>query len=377
MSRLAPYLGVTLALGLGLALAAFFGTGSNSPAIPSVISQLQVATTSTNATPRASTPAPQTQAPAPTPTPVPAPAPATTKTTQSTQPSTAPTPSTTETQATLDAKLNATSDALRAALVNIICYAPAGGPFHSISGSGVIIDPKGIILTNAHVAASYLLANRGVSCTVRTGSPAEDAYHAALIYLSPTWAHDNIGIFTNTKPSGTGERDYAFLAITKSATSAPLPTTFPYLPLATTPPNTGTPVVIGSYGAQFLETSQVQSSLFPTIVFGSVKDVYTFGTNTIDVLALGGSAAAQEGSSGGGVANEKGELVGTITTSTVSGPTNTRSLDAITESYVRASYASENGTALEVLLAAPLKTSINAFASKIPTLETMLLGNGS
>ena len=44
------------------------------------------------------------------------------------------------------------SSALRAALVNILCYAPAGSKLHSISGSGVFIDSKGIILTNAHIA---------------------------------------------------------------------------------------------------------------------------------------------------------------------------------------------------------------------------------
>ena len=97
---------------------------------------------------------------------------------------------------------------------------------------------------------------------------------------------------------------------------------------------TGTPVVIASYGAQFLEQSQVQSALFPTVVFGSVKDIFTFATNTIDVLALGGSAAAQEGSSGGGVSDAAGKLVGTITTSTTKGTTDTRSLSAITASYI-------------------------------------------
>jgi hypothetical protein len=261
---------------------------------------------------------------------------------------------------------------LRAALVNIICYAPAGSPIHSISGSGVLIDPKGIILTNAHVAQYFLLADRSVSCAIRAGSPAADSYQAALVFISPAWINANATILTQTAPHGTGEYDYAFLAITKSATNAVLPSSFPYLPLATTPPASGAPIVIASYGAQFLASSQIQSGLFPTVVFGSVKDVFTFAVNTIDVLALGGSAAAQEGSSGGGVADASSKLVGTITTSTVEGSTDTRSLDAITASYIRSDYASETGQPLDLLLERDPPTSAADFASQIPALEKII-----
>ena len=179
-------------------------------------------------------------------------------------------------------------------------------------------------------------------------------------------------MLTQSAPNGTGEHDFALLAVTKSSTTAPLPIQFPFLPLAKVPPLPGTPIIIASYGAQFLNASQIQSSLFPTIVFGSVKDVFTFVKNTIDVIALGGSAAAQEGSSGGGVSDAFGELVGTITTSTIEGDTSTRALSAITASYIRAEYASETGSALDLLLAEPISTSFTSFASQIPALESIL-----
>ncbi|MDE2021487.1 MAG: hypothetical protein KGI71_00985, partial [Patescibacteria group bacterium] len=115
--------------------------------------------------------------------------------------------------------LDVSAATLRGALVNIICYVPAGSGLHSISGSGVFIDPKGIILTNAHIAQYFLLADRGVSCVVRSGSPAVSRYTAALAYISPSWIHTNASVLTQASPSGTGEYDFALLAINKSITS--------------------------------------------------------------------------------------------------------------------------------------------------------------
>ena len=359
MARLGSFLGIIAALALAaLAAISWGGTATvRAPetAPPSALATLPAAPSPSPALPNVPPSAPRRAAPEPS---VPVSAP-------QAPPAASVLPSD-------GGDLDAAASALRAALVNILCYASAGGPLHSISGSGVIIDSKGIILTNAHVAQYFLLADRGVSCTIRTGSPAADAYDAALAYFPAAWADANASVLTEAAPAGTGEHDYALLAVTKSATGAPLPAVFPSVPLAAAPLEAGAPVVIASYGAQFLETNQIQSALFPTLVFGSVKDVYTFGTNTIDVLALGGSAAAQEGSSGGGVADARGALAGTITTSTVSGSTATRSLDAITASYIRADYASQTGSALDLLLGESTTTAVAAFAPSIPALEAVL-----
>ncbi|MCR4333791.1 MAG: serine protease [Patescibacteria group bacterium] len=372
MSRLAPYLGIVAAF-------AFFSLiviianevpvpQPISPSTPTASSTLSVeqgfvlppitlpdfqSATSTSAAPSTSSSKKVSQfAPKSTPALAPVPAPR----------SVAPT------VAQTNAALDVSAISLRDALVNIICFAPEKSGLHSISGSGVLIDPKGIILTNAHIAQYFLLADRGARCFIRVGSPAADAYEASLIYISPSWLKANADVLTQTVPIGTGEYDFAFLAVTKSITSSALPVSFPALPLATMPRDIGTPVAIATYGAQFLEASQIQSGLFPTVVFGSVKDVFTFDTNTIDVFALGGSAAAQEGSSGGGVVDVTGQMVGTITTSTVTGTTDKRSLDAITASYIRAEYANETGKALDLLLARPTSTSIADFAPQIPVL---------
>ena len=285
-----------------------------------------------------------------------------------------PAPATTPEAAT-SFSFDSAASTLRGALVNIICYAPAGSGLHSSSGSGVIIDPRGIILTNAHVAAPFLLTNKGVSCVIRTGSPAQDSYTAKLMFISPTWVSDNAALFGTENPSGTGEYDYALLAIIGSATSAQNSSSFPAVPLSQQAPSVGNGVAIASYAAQFLDSSQIQSGLFPTVVFGSVKDVFTFGTSSVDVVALGGSAAAQEGSSGGGVVNESSNLIGIITTSTVTGDTSTRNVNAITATYIRRVYQNETGSTFSSLVSQNPTMAAAAFSSQIPGLEATILAN--
>lgn len=352
MSRSIPYLGIVAAIAFGIFIATFPGGVTKTSPVPTIVipdvSLTPLVTGSVATTSKQSTTLPKKIA--------------------------SSTPK--QTSAPVAVSIDARSSSLQKALVNILCYAQSGSGLHSISASGVFIDAKGIVLTNAHVAQYFLLADRNISCTIRSGSPAVDRYNAALIYISPLWLQANPNVLTESLPNGTGEYDFALLAITKStSTTVPLPESFPYLPLATIPPIAGTPIAIASYGAQFLESSQIQSGLFPTVVISSVKDIFTFATRTIDVLALGGSAAAQEGSSGGGVTDASGDLVATITTSTITGATYTRSLDAITASYIRAEYASETGQALDLLLAQPTATSVADFAPQIPALESIITAN--
>ncbi len=384
MSRPSPYLGIILGLIVGLAAVVLSNRLAVVPSAPSfprsASSTVSVASSSAPAvlpdlspqSPSAATTSQKTATPEKKPElpakPAATSSSATTSPVQDSAPAAAPLP----TFSSGNAGLDSAATALRGALVNIMCYAPAGGSIQSISGSGVFIDSKGIILTNAHVAQYFLLADRGVDCTIRGGSPAVNEYKAALVYISPAWVRANAAVLTQATPIGTGEYDFALVAVTRSATSAALPSVFPALSLAKNPPSAGTQVVIASFAAQFLDTKQIQSALYPTVVFGSVKDVFTFGTNTIDELALGGSAAAQEGSSGGGIADGSGALVGMITTSTITGATDTRSLGAITASYIRAEYNRETGVSIDSLLAEPTAASVAEFAPKIPELESLI-----
>lgn len=254
---------------------------------------------------------------------------------------------------------------LKAAVVNIICL--PGGGLRGSSGSGIVIDPRGLIITVAHVGQNFLLRDyptKGAGkCYIRTGSPAKNAYSAELVYLSPQWLRENRATFLESHPSGTGENDFAFLVITGSITGTPLPSRFTYVPLSVPDTKIKTRDYVGtaSYAAEFLSSSELRSSLYPTIKFASVDDVYTFGRNTTDIFSVAAGSAAQEGSSGGGVMNTGDRLIGVISTRTVKADLSQRSLQAITMDHIRRTFRSDTGADLDAYMKADTATLISKF----------------
>jgi S1-C subfamily serine protease len=320
-----------------------------------------------SATPPAAAPTPVKKPAAPAPKPVPA---------RPTPPPALPPATSTPATSTPTAVETGELNVLSKSIVNIICIAH-DGTLRSISGSGVIIDSRGIILTVSHVAQSTLLEEyRGtdkVSCTVRTGSPARNTYTARPIFVSESWLRTNSTTLISSKPTGTGENDYALLAITGSANGSPLPGAYPAVPLATGSARIGDPVFIGSYGAQDLTSAQVRTSLYPTLVTSTIVDRFTFTSTTVDVLAIGGSAASKEGSSGGAIVNAAGELIGLITTSKTTGDLSSREMRAITPSYIERSYEAATGKDFNTYFGnTSLVTLVNVYAPTVQTLGQFL-----
>ena len=244
----------------------------------------------------------------------------------------------------------------------------------------MIIDSRGLILTAAHVAQLFLLQDylgpNTVACLIRTGSPARRAYLAEPIYVSPTWIKNNPHTLTSTAPQGTGENDFALLGITDTATSTPLPNSYPAMPLATVDPLAGQDFAIGSYGAQYLTSSELNYSHFPILVFGTVQNRYTYHADTVDLVSVIGSAASQEGSSGGALVNSNGEVNGIITTSSVAGTLATRALNAITVSHIRRSFTADTGQSLDSYIAGDsVNDLIASFAQTSKTLGAFLAKN--
>lgn len=265
---------------------------------------------------------------------------------------------------------------LRKALVNILCTSHKS-PLRGSTGSGVIVDSSGIILTVAHVAQSELLSEalgpQVITCVVRTGNPARNTYNAKLIYISEPWVRNNSTTLISSQPMGTGENDFALLAITGSANGSSLPSSFPFVPLSQSKVAIGDTLGVGGYAAQYLNSTQIRTALSPTFVMGVLEGVYTFNKTTQDVLSILGGEAAQQGSSGGGVINTDGELVGLITTSEISGPAQTRHLRATTPGHLRESFMKDTEKNLDSYYANTSTNSlISSYAPKIQELGAFL-----
>jgi len=269
----------------------------------------------------------------------------------------------------------------RAALLNIYCTTTINGGTRLSTGSGVVIDPRGIILTNAHVADSFLFEGAptfgNTDCIIRGGSPAAPLYDAELLYLSPSWVRGNAEIIKQENPLGTGENDFALLYITRSTKQGfPLPESFPFL----SPEfdrdviSSGDSVLLASYPAGFLGSIAVQKDLYQTSTIANIDQLYTFETGTLDLFSIVGNVVAQKGSSGSGVVSLKtGKVLGIVVTSSEGATTADRELQAIVFAHMSESMKKDIGFTLEQYLSGNPAEEAASFANNIsPTLLQIL-----
>ena len=268
----------------------------------------------------------------------------------------------------------------KASLVNIFCNSHVGNLSSYISGSGLIIDPRGVVLTNAHVAQFFLLQNYrypgSTLCTIRTGSPAVAAYTAELLYISPEWVEANASQILSDHATGTGEHDFAFLLITGAAPSAPaLPSSFPALSIGIETPTEQEPVLLAAYPAGFLEGNEIQGGLYSSSAVSSIQKLYTFtAPDHVDLVSLGGTVVSQSGSSGGEVINlESNKLVAMIATESEGTTTASRDLRAITMFHINQSLQQDGQGGIASLLSGDLnKAAVDFNAHTFPTLAAEL-----
>ncbi len=272
------------------------------------------------------------------------------------------------------------NDTVRQAVVNIICTVEAGGsPLSSISASGVIVDPRGVIMTNAHVAQYMLLKDYPVtgaaSCVVRTGSPAQPKYTVELLFISPSWIQNNSQKILQSHPTGNGDHDYAFLRITGTTNpNATLPASFPAIPISETFPSEGDAVLVAAYPAGFLGGITIAKDLYQLSANATVGDLYTFETSTVDLFSVGGTVVAQQGSSGGAVTDANGSLIGLIVTTTDAPETGARDLRAIAMPYLFRDFKKETGIELQTYVAGDLAVRAQQFnLGTAPTLTQTLI----
>lgn len=281
------------------------------------------------------------------------------------------------------AQVTTLNETARSATVNILCENTGLSPFRSISGSGVIIDPRGIIITNAHIGQYFLVKDHpfpnSMSCVIRTGSPATPAYYARLMYLPPAWVRANPETIKQVQSKGTGEDDFAFLMITGSVSGAPLPSSFPHIP----PDESITllpeayPVLLTSYPGELVGSFIIQNSLGLVSALTTVSKGYYFESEperTLDLLDVSGTIVSQGGSSGGAViAQATGKLIGVISTSSEGSTTGERKLQAITLAHVNRRLYKYTGQNLSAFLAqGPEITAQNFERTDAPILRGIL-----
>ena len=269
----------------------------------------------------------------------------------------------------------------REALVNIHCTTRDEGVITAISGSGITIDEQGIILTNAHIAQHFLLIDYptvgATDCAIRIGSPATRRYTAEILYIPTHWVQDNADNLTIENPTGSGQGDYALLRITGTTDpNAQLPASFPAIGVTVDADDvvTNVPVLLAAYPAGFLGGSTIQKNLYSSSAISVIGDVFTFGSNTIDIFSVGGSVVAQKGSSGGAVVNGSNDLVGLIVTSTDGESTGERDLRALALPYINRDLVQTTGFALPVFLDLDLAFQADQFNQNVaPSLTQLLL----
>lgn len=355
-----------------------FPTGTPAPQLPTTSSIVRPAPDASDAAPATTTPVaaastPTTSAPAQKPaTPAPAaPAP------QQTPVQQAPAPSKTQEEINTEA---------RGALVNILCLSKAG--INGISGSGIVIDSRGIILTNAHIAQYFLLRNyiapNNVECTIRVGSPAERRYTARLLYLPPAWVAANASELKSSQATGTGEHDYAFLLITgRTDPTAALPSSFARVEMENAYPDIGDPMLLAAYPAGFLSSEIIERSLYASSAVTYATQLFTYDgdTSKVDLFSIGGTVVSQGGSSGGAVLRlSDGQLAGIIATATQGSETSKRDLRAITLSHIEKSLIAQGKGGIATLLAGDVSAKAAEFNAQVAPgltaqLEAVLKGN--
>ncbi len=230
-------------------------------------------------------------------------------------------------------------------VVNVYCTIRNKTSITQITGSGVVVSPNGVVLTNAHVAQFVLLAdylkdpNR--KCEVRTGTIAKSSYSVHVLYISPQWVKNNADNLSDTDPKGTGEFDYGFLVM--SSGNKNLPAVLPYLELNDEIESIGSKVTAIGYPASQLNAEQVSKSLERLKDTTEISKTYSFGYTKADLLIAQTDEVAQKGSSGGALISYLGKLDGIISTSIPNPQTGHTSLAAISAPYIKVDYHNSTG----------------------------------
>jgi hypothetical protein len=212
-----------------------------------------------------------------------------------------------------------TQNSIQESVVNIICLHRSGNIIESHTGSGVIINSKGVVVTNAHVAQYFLLESSTnpnfVQCNLYKENLSLFGYKAKILYISPEWIRQNYTLIRDKNPKGTGEGDYAFLYITDSTNSSIQKPNNLYSANFSINHNyrPGENIFIAGYPGSPRNSLELNRAVTLRTDNSIITDLFTLVNNTIDIISTGVTDVAQRGSSGGGIFSGT-NLIGLIVT---------------------------------------------------------------
>ncbi|MEN9921453.1 MAG: Trypsin-like peptidase domain [Candidatus Parcubacteria bacterium] len=255
---------------------------------------------------------------------------------------------------------------VRDVVVNIICIEKTSSFTRLSTGSGVVISPSGLILTNAHVTYPFLkspqFGTNTYSCSVRRENIPNFGYNAELVYYPSDWLNENKDIIKDPSPVGTGENDYSLLQITSGIGPTKVGT-FSFASTAVTTNNLkkGLDITAAGYPSSNSGVFEIDTKPGLKIAQTQIVDFFTFNTQSFDVLQTGVNNVAHRGSSGGGIFNEN-NLYGIVVTTNSN--SNGSYINALTLPYIKKDFEADTGLNFDSFIKYPISSLENTFNSK-------------
>jgi hypothetical protein len=250
-------------------------------------------------------------------------------------------------------------------VVNITCLEKTNSYTRLSTGSGVVITPSGLVLTNAHVAYPFLKSSQfgdpTYSCSIRRENIPNFGYNAHLVYYPTDWLRDNIEIIKDPAPVGTGENDYALLQITTGIGPTQI---------STSDLKTNLPITVAGYPGINSGVFEVDTKPGLKIAQTTIADFFTFNTRSYDVLQTGVNEVAKRGSSGGGIFNQN-NLYGIVVTTNSNGQGSY--INALTIPYIKKDFEEDTGTSFESFIQNSIEVLKSTFDSSYkPKLQSII-----